>query len=574
MAIYHLHIKNISRGDGRSAVAAAAYRAGETLPNDAEEKDSNFGGRRDVLHAEILMPDGAPTRFTDRATLWNAVEAAEGRKDSRLAKEVEFALPRELAPEARLALARTFAATFVAQGFIVDLAIHGDGRDSNPHAHMMLTTRQVGPQGFGAKLRMADGIAFLREARRVWEIMANEALAKAGVADTIDARSHAARGIARAATRHRGPDAAERAAKRAGMADRGLNMREDTLEARRELLRDEQALERFPLLRARPDWPPTDPEPHGGLNVDERAEFKAFWQEVTSREVGLRDEPEQKPSVVKELAGVAIDLARADFDRLQNKVLEWLARPTEGTVAREADRELVDFSTRMAEIRRTLAEAAGERAAMQRELDAFRAKYPVMSWGEYDQTRAENASVNMRAELQRLSARSSETERAMLTDPQAAAQGLAILRDIAAERERLCYDIGTLEARTGRERGEDDRFPVPGPDGRPIAPEELERAEEALLDEMHRPAREIPAARPSPAPVVTRDASLDWLNDTPERSSRPPPEREARAQERELPQRGAVTRDPELAWLNDVGPARQGPDDDPEYERDPERERY
>src|SRR5260370_9039046 len=81
VAIYHLHVKNISRRDGRSAVAAAAYRAGETLPNEAEEKDSAFAGKRDVVFTEIRLPPNAPAWLPDPAKLWNPVEAPEKRKD-------------------------------------------------------------------------------------------------------------------------------------------------------------------------------------------------------------------------------------------------------------------------------------------------------------------------------------------------------------------------------------------------------------------------------------------------------------------------------------------------------------
>jgi len=96
VTIFHLHVKNISRADGRSIVAAAAYRAGEALSNEREERVSNFAGRRSVLHSEIITPDDAPEFMRDRSQLWNAVEATERRKDARLAKEIEFALPREL----------------------------------------------------------------------------------------------------------------------------------------------------------------------------------------------------------------------------------------------------------------------------------------------------------------------------------------------------------------------------------------------------------------------------------------------------------------------------------------------
>jgi len=214
MAIYHLHVKNISRGEGRSAVAAAAYRAGQTLPNDAEEKASAFGGRRGVIHTEIRIPSGAPDWMQDRAALWNRAEAAEHRKDARLAKEIEFALPRELPRQGWIAAARAMADHYVGQGLAVDLAIHEDGTGHNPHVHMMLTTRVAGPGGFGEKLRSADVVAFVREARALWERIANAALAGAGAGSAIDRRSHHAAGLPGKPSSHRGPDAAERRRRR------------------------------------------------------------------------------------------------------------------------------------------------------------------------------------------------------------------------------------------------------------------------------------------------------------------------------------------------------------------------
>ncbi|MFS8047024.1 MobA/MobL family protein [Rhizobium sp. BR 314] len=215
MAIYHLNVKNISRGDGRSIVAAAAYRAGETLPNDAEERLSEFGGRRDVVANEIRLPSDAAPWMADRAQLWNAVEAAEIRKDARLAKEVEFALPRELPRTAWLAVARIMADAYTAQGFVVDLAIHDDGTQHNPHVHLLMTTRVVTPEGFGPKIRSADGRQFVTEARALWARTANGALKAAGVSVTIDSRSHAKRRLDQTPDHHRGPDPDERRARRA-----------------------------------------------------------------------------------------------------------------------------------------------------------------------------------------------------------------------------------------------------------------------------------------------------------------------------------------------------------------------
>ncbi|MGY8632565.1 MobA/MobL family protein [Bradyrhizobium sp. 14AA] len=216
MAIYHLHVKNISRRDGRSAVASSAYRAGETLPNEAEEKDSAFGGRRDVVFTEIRLPADATAWMPDRARLWNAVEAAEKRKDACLAKEIEFALPRELDRAIWIEVAREMADTYVTLGHIVDAAIHEDGKGNDPHAHLMLTTRAVGADRFKLKLRDADGVAVVSEARETWAKIANAALGKAGAEVEIDARSNAGRGIDTTPTKHQGPDPALRRARRWG----------------------------------------------------------------------------------------------------------------------------------------------------------------------------------------------------------------------------------------------------------------------------------------------------------------------------------------------------------------------
>lgn len=213
MAIYHLNVKNISRGDGRSVVAAAAYRAGETLVNEAEERLSDFGGRRDVVGTEIRLPADAPAWMGERTKLWNAVEATEIRKDARLAKEVEFALPVELPSAAWLDVARAMADAYVAQGFVVDLSIHDDGTRHNPHVHLLMTTRAVRPEGFGPKIRSADGRRFVTEARAMWERIANAALTKAGIDVAIDSRSHAKRKLGSAPSEHRGPNREERQAR-------------------------------------------------------------------------------------------------------------------------------------------------------------------------------------------------------------------------------------------------------------------------------------------------------------------------------------------------------------------------
>ncbi|MBD1549532.1 MobA/MobL family protein [Labrenzia aggregata] len=282
MAIYHLHVKNISRGDGRSAVAAAAYRAGETLPNEAEERLSAFGGRRDVLMNEIRLPEGAPAWMAERARLWNAVEAAEKRKDARLAKELEFALPRELPREAWPELARAMANAYTARGFVVDLAVHDDGTGHNPHAHLLLTTRIVIAEGFGGKIRSADGVQFVTEARAQWAAIANQALARAGVAASVDSRSHAARNLDQRPTVHRGPNPDKRRARR------------------ERVKREKQAMQRDPR---EDDLPVPDPD---GSPIHPR--------ELEAAEARLLDEMHRHQAEPNLANGEGRDAARAHLD--------------------------------------------------------------------------------------------------------------------------------------------------------------------------------------------------------------------------------------------------------------------
>ncbi|WP_246659686.1 MobA/MobL family protein [Methylosinus sporium] len=319
VAIYHLHVKNISRGDGRSAVAAAAYRAGETLPNELEERDSAFGGRRDVLHTEIRLPAGAPAWMADRARLWNAVEAAEKRKDSRLAKEIEFALPRELPRDLWLAVAREMGDAYTSRGYVVDIAIHADKLAENPHVHMMLSTRAITVDGFGGKLREADGLKFVTEARALWARIANTALGKIGAGVEIDARSYAARGVTQEPSTHRGPDRAERRARRE-RAEQGEAMTEirnpqpeaserdriEALEAENRALREALASKEREAER---DLPVPDPDGRP-IHPDElRAaeDLMVRESEYPARNIPTIPRPERQPPDERTAAREAVD---------------------------------------------------------------------------------------------------------------------------------------------------------------------------------------------------------------------------------------------------------------------------
>ena len=221
VALYRLEAKVFNRKSGPSAVAAAAYRAGACLKNEVtgETHDYRRRGRRPpesaprrgeqiVSAVGILAPAGAPSWATDRAALWNAVERAEKRSDAQTAREVQVSLPVELSRDQQLALVRKFAqANFVDQGMVADCCFHALDTH-NPHAHIMLTMREIGPDGFSKKQRAWNNRGLLREWRKYWETEVNAALADAGIEARVDCRSRAAQGLPGAPQPKVGPTAA------------------------------------------------------------------------------------------------------------------------------------------------------------------------------------------------------------------------------------------------------------------------------------------------------------------------------------------------------------------------------
>jgi hypothetical protein len=209
MAIYHLSAKPISRATGRSATGAAAYRSGESITDKRTGLEFDYSKKRGIDHTEIMGPDNAPEWALDRAKLWNAVEHSEKRKDSQVAREVEVALPTELNPEQQRELVRGFARSqFVDAGMVADIAIH-HAESSNPHAHILLTMRDIGPNGFGQKNRSWNDKALLQNWREAWEVQTNQALERAGHSARIDHRTLAEQGIDRIPQIHIGPHTPE-----------------------------------------------------------------------------------------------------------------------------------------------------------------------------------------------------------------------------------------------------------------------------------------------------------------------------------------------------------------------------
>lgn len=212
MAIYHLHVQTLSRGKGRSATAAAAYRAGQRIVDARTGEVHDYTRKGGVFHSEVVAPPGAPGWMLDRSALWNAVELSEVRSDARVAREMDVALPRELPRSQMIDLAVGWVRSeAVSLGMVADVCFH-DLDSENPHFHVLLTTREVSDAGFGSKVRSWDGWgrraspsgSLVERWRLSWMVVANDALAAAGRVERIDHRTLAEQGIERPPTIHLG----------------------------------------------------------------------------------------------------------------------------------------------------------------------------------------------------------------------------------------------------------------------------------------------------------------------------------------------------------------------------------
>ena len=253
MAIYHLSIKIISRGKGKSAVAASAYRSGETIKNEYDGIVHDFTRKGGITHTEILLPQNAPQEFSDRGTLWNSVERIEKSKNSQLAREIEIALPKELDNEKQIELVQEYVKeNFVKVGMCADIALH-DKNDGNPHAHILLTMRPLNEdKTWGAKskkeyildnngekiklkndnykTKKIDTVDWneqdkAEQWRKAWADIANKYLEENSIQEKVDHRSYQRQGIEQIPTIHLGVSASQMEKK--GIAtDRGNINRE------------------------------------------------------------------------------------------------------------------------------------------------------------------------------------------------------------------------------------------------------------------------------------------------------------------------------------------------------------
>ena len=246
MALFHLNVKQIKRSKGQSAIAAAAYRAGEKLYSEYYGEISDYTKKHGVICSEILLPDHAPREYTDRQTLWNAVEKAERGKNAQLAYSFDIALQNEFSLDENIALARQFLLEhFVSRGMVVDFAIHvpdtEPGGISNPHFHVLAPIRPIEQNGkWGMKQRRvyeldeegnrrldADGNYIFNAVpttdwgspetleywREQWAAMCNTKFEEKGLPERIDHRSYERQGVDILPTIHEGPSVRQMEAK-------------------------------------------------------------------------------------------------------------------------------------------------------------------------------------------------------------------------------------------------------------------------------------------------------------------------------------------------------------------------
>ncbi len=237
MALYHFHVNQVKRTEGRTAVASAAYRAGEKLLNLWDGETHDYTKKSGVVHKEILLPEHAPKRFYDRATLWNDLEQFEKRGDAQLCYSFDLALQNELTMEENIALAKKYVSKyFVSDGMIADLAVHLPDKEPggipNPHFHVLSPIRPLNADGtWGAKQRREyrldeNGQRIKKENgqwdfnavpttdwgkpetldlwRKAWADMVNEKFAEKGLDCRIDHRSYQEMGLDLLPTIHEG----------------------------------------------------------------------------------------------------------------------------------------------------------------------------------------------------------------------------------------------------------------------------------------------------------------------------------------------------------------------------------
>jgi hypothetical protein len=319
MTVYFLHVKTFSRGKGSRATHAAAYRAGERIRDERTSAVYDHTGRTDVAHAEIVLPTEYAGRVDmewalDRSALWNAAEHAGLRRNSRLAREILVYLPPEFTPAQRTSLVRTFSRE-LADRFrnAVDFAVHEPRPQADQrhhHAHLLMTTREVGPDGLGARAplelsgteRHARGLGPSKDEllwiRERWALVTNAALRAAGMTVRVDHRSYQDQGINREPQPRMPPEVfyPERASGRGTPAGDDIRARHRERVAARlkggeELARvvvRQKAEGRQRALQAAERKAAHQKIPYGALTREERNQRRREWYKANAERMSLK----------------------------------------------------------------------------------------------------------------------------------------------------------------------------------------------------------------------------------------------------------------------------------------------
>ena len=374
IAIYHCSIKIVSRGKGKSAVAAAAYRSGEKLTNEWDGLTHDYTKKGGVVHSEILLPAHAPPAFSDRSTLWNSVELSEKSNNAQLAREVEIALPVELSREEQTRLVREYCSSqFVSKGMIADFNLHDTG-GGNPHAHILLTMRPLDEKGAwlpkskkeyvldenGEKIRLPSGRYKTRKVdlvdwnnrenaevwRRAWADLANEYLEKNNRPERIDHRSYERQGIDQIPTVHVGVSATQME-KKGIVTERGELNR--SINAANRILREIRR-----LVRGLKDWIAELKERKAAL-LEALAEARAQASEPTIPQLLARYMEQRGEERADWTSKGKLKGAVSDFNKVQ-AAMEFL-RQKEISTVETLDRQLDGISETAVAIRDSMRKA-------------------------------------------------------------------------------------------------------------------------------------------------------------------------------------------------------------------------
>ena len=374
IAIYHCSIKIVSRGKGKSAVAAAAYRSGEKLTNEWDGLTHDYTKKGGVVHSEILLPAHAPPAFSDRSTLWNSVELSEKSNNAQLAREVEIALPVELSREEQTRLVREYCSSqFVSKGMIADFNLHDTG-SGNPHAHILLTMRPLDEKGAwlpkskkeyvldenGEKIRLPSGRYKTRKVdlmdwnnrenaevwRRAWADLANKFLAQNNRPERIDHRSYERQGIDQIPTVHVGVSATQME-KKGIVTERGELNR--NIKAANRILREIRR-----LVRGLKDWIAELKERKTAL-LEALAEARAQASEPTIPQLLARYMEQRGEERADWTSKGKLKGAVSDFNKVQ-AAMEFL-RQKEISTVETLDRQLDGISENAVAIRDSMRKA-------------------------------------------------------------------------------------------------------------------------------------------------------------------------------------------------------------------------